>query len=215
MIKKLIKYIKAKLHSHKKGLKVTPFLHYIPSNILNSSGLLTTFNRGPTLCGDVRIGDYCSINGPNTSILSKSYSITIGSFTSIGPGCLIMDYTHNIDRLTTSYINAKKKKVILDRPDIINGGKISIEEDVWIGVNCVIMPGVNIGRGSVIGANSVVTKDVDRYTICAGAPLKKIRMRFNDSSIAFLESTKWWELADLSKLNDIDRHLSEINKYYV
>jgi acetyltransferase-like isoleucine patch superfamily enzyme len=54
---------------------------------------------------------------------------------------------------------------------------VEIEEDVWIGANCVILPGVTIGRGAVIGAGSVVTKSVPAYSIYVGNPAKLMRMR--------------------------------------
>ncbi len=61
------------------------------------------------------------------------------------------------------------------------GGPIKIDSDVWIGANAVILPNVTIGRGSVIGSNSVVTKNVDPYTIVAGVPAKVIKHRFDKS----------------------------------
>lgn len=54
---------------------------------------------------------------------------------------------------------------------------IIIEDDVWIGTRVVILPGVKIGKGSVIGANSLVTKDVEPYSIMGGIPAKYIRKR--------------------------------------
>ncbi len=56
-----------------------------------------------------------------------------------------------------------------------------IEDDVWVGYNCTIMSGVKIGRGSVIAAGSVVTKDVEPYSIYAGVPAKKIKSRFENA----------------------------------
>jgi chloramphenicol O-acetyltransferase type B len=56
--------------------------------------------------------------------------------------------------------------------------KIIIEDDVWIGVGCTVLSGITIGIGSVVAAGSVVTKDVEPYTIYAGNPAKKIRNRF-------------------------------------
>ena len=68
-----------------------------------------------------------------------------------------------------------------------------IEDDVWIGSNSVILSGVKIGRGAVIGAGSIVTKNVPKYAIVAGNPAKVIKMRFNDEEISKLEKLKWWE----------------------
>ncbi|MEO4948345.1 CatB-related O-acetyltransferase, partial [Bacteroides uniformis] len=61
------------------------------------------------------------------------------------------------------------------------------------GSNSVILSGVKIGRGAVIGAGSIVTKNVPKYAIVAGNPAKVIKMRFNDEEISKLEKLKWWE----------------------
>ena len=69
-----------------------------------------------------------------------------------------------------------------------------IEDDVWIGLNVCITCGCKrIGRGAIIGAGSVVTKDVEPYTIVGGVPAKVIRKRFDDDRIAQLEASKWWK----------------------
>lgn len=58
------------------------------------------------------------------------------------------------------------------------GGPITIEDDVWLGANVVILPGVTVKKGSIVGANSVVSKDVEPYTIVGGIPAKLIKKRF-------------------------------------
>jgi serine acetyltransferase len=55
------------------------------------------------------------------------------------------------------------------------------------------MPGVTIGNGAVIGAGAVVTKDVEAYSIVAGVPAKKIKMRFSDDLVEKIEQSKWWD----------------------
>lgn len=72
-------------------------------------------------------------------------------------------------------------------------GNTVIGNDVWIGQNATIMPGVHIGDGAIIGANSLVSKDVEPYTIVAGNPIRVIRMRFDDELIDLLERFKWWD----------------------
>lgn len=68
-----------------------------------------------------------------------------------------------------------------------------IENDVWIGENVMIKPGVRIGNGAVIGMGSVVTKDIPDYEIWAGNPAKKIRDRFESDVALELLKTKWWD----------------------
>ncbi len=62
-------------------------------------------------------------------------------------------------------------------------GPIIIEDDVWIGANAVIMPNINIGRGAIVGANAVVTKNVEPYTIIGGVPAKLIKFRFKKQDL--------------------------------
>ena len=68
-----------------------------------------------------------------------------------------------------------------------------IGNDVWIGQNAVVLPGVHIGDGAIIGANSVVGSDVDPYTIVVGNPAKPLRKRFDDELIELLLKFKWWD----------------------
>ena len=72
-------------------------------------------------------------------------------------------------------------------------GDTVIENDVWIGQNAVILPGVHIGDGAIIGANSVVGSDVDPYTIVAGNPARVLRKRFDDELIDLMLRFKWWD----------------------
>jgi carbonic anhydrase/acetyltransferase-like protein (isoleucine patch superfamily) len=70
-----------------------------------------------------------------------------------------------------------------------------IEDDVWISHNVTVTPGCkHIGRGAIIGAGAVVTRDVPAYAVMAGQPAKKIRDRFDAETIAAIEASRWWEL---------------------
>ena len=71
-------------------------------------------------------------------------------------------------------------------------GNINIENDVWIGAYSTIMSGVKIGNGAVIGASSVVTKDIPPYAIVAGNPAKIIKYRFTEEQIVSLLKIEWW-----------------------
>jgi len=91
-----------------------------------------------------------------------------------------------------------------------------IGHDVWIGLNAVIMNGVNVGTGAVIGAGAIVTKDVPPYAIVGGVPAKVIKYRFDEETIEQLLSSRWWELDPvvIEKLpkEDINKCLYEIRK---
>ena len=81
-------------------------------------------------------------------------------------------------------------------------GDTVIGNDVWIGQNAVILPGVHVGDGAIIGANSVVGSDVDPYTIVAGNPAKPIRKRFDDDLISLMLKWKWWD-KEIDEINSL------------
>ncbi len=72
-------------------------------------------------------------------------------------------------------------------------GDTVIGNDVWIGQNATILPGVHIGDGAIIGANSVVARDVEPYSIVVGNPVKLIRYRFDGELTSLLLKFKWWD----------------------
>lgn len=71
-------------------------------------------------------------------------------------------------------------------------GDTVIGNDVWIGMDCMIMPGVTIGDGAIIATGSVVVSDVAPYTVAGGNPARPVRQRFDDDTIAALLSIAWW-----------------------
>ena len=79
-------------------------------------------------------------------------------------------------------------------------GDTVIGNDVWIGQNAVILPGVRIGDGAIIGANSVVGSSIEPYTVAVGNPARPVRKRFDEELISLLLSFRWW-----------DRSIPEIN----
>ncbi len=82
-------------------------------------------------------------------------------------------------------------------------GDTVIGNDVWIGQNATIMPGVRIGDGAIIGANSTVASDISPYSVAAGNPARVIRRRFDDEMILLLERLHWWT----RPIEEIDRLL--------
>ncbi len=77
----------------------------------------------------------------------------------------------------------------------INPGdeRVEIGHDVKIGLNVLIMSGVKIGNGAIIESGSIVTEDVESYSIVRGEPARKVRMRFSEEMIAEIEKMKWWD----------------------
>ena len=80
-------------------------------------------------------------------------------------------------------------------------GDTVIGNDVWIGQNVTILPGVHIGDGAIIGANSVVSKDIPPYSIAAGNPCQVKKTRFSEHEIEILEEVKWWDW-DIEKIEN-------------
>ena len=77
--------------------------------------------------------------------------------------------------------------------DLPYKGDTFIGNDVWIGQNAVILPGVHIGDGAIIGANSVVASNVEPYTVVVGNPAETIRYRFDEELTSLLLKFKWWD----------------------
>ncbi|MFV8352513.1 CatB-related O-acetyltransferase [Flavobacterium sp. XS2P14] len=142
--------------------------------------------------GEIVLGKFVTITGPGTIIKSLKEKIYIGSFTSIGQNVCIVDFNHFFGRVSSSFISHLLfKESYLN--DIQTKGPVIIGEDVWIGSNTVILPGITIGRGSIIGAGSIVTKDVPKYSVVFGNPAKIVSRRFENEVIDELEHLRWWE----------------------
>ena len=120
-------------------------------------------------------------------------NITIGNYCSIASRIDLLRANHPVDDFTTHPIAHRKLFNYRLHKDRFKWNKLIIGNDVWIGQNVVVLPTCNnIGNGAIIGAGSIVTKDVIPYSIVAGNPARLIRMRFPDEVIEKLESTKWW-----------------------
>jgi maltose O-acetyltransferase len=117
--------------------------------------------KGISLGHDVSINHHVNLSGPG--------GLDIGNFVMIGSNCNILTSNHNFDRYDLAMIYQGTK---LD--------KVVIEDDVWLGTNVVVLPGVRIGRGAIIGAGAVVTKDIPEYAIAGGVPAKVLKFRFSD-----------------------------------
>jgi maltose O-acetyltransferase len=134
-------------------------------------GIIQCFNKKSI----IEIGDYCFI-GPSSRLWAMECI-------KIGNRCLISHNVHILDANNHSISAAKRH---LEAVSIFVNGQVPdlcediaiapvlIEDDVWVGFGATILRGVKIGRGSIIGANSVVTKDVPTYSIVAGNPSRII-----------------------------------------
>lgn len=80
--------------------------------------------------------------------------------------------------------------------DFEENPRTKIGSDVWIGINCMVLNGVNIGDGAIVAAGAVVTKDVPPYAIVGGVPAKVIRYRYPQEMIDRLLEIRWWDMSD-------------------
>jgi acetyltransferase-like isoleucine patch superfamily enzyme len=130
--------------------------------------------------------------------------LSIGSFCSIAQGVVIVLAAaggHRPDWTTTfPFIQLFKDFHHLSFPQV-EKCDVVIGNDVWIGMDATILSGVKISDGAIIGANSVVTKDVPAYSIVAGNPARLIRKRFDEETIDKILKIKWWEW-DLKRIAD-------------
>lgn len=141
--------------------------------------------------------------------------LIIGKFCQIGKNVkfYMNGVNHQIDSLST-YPFFIMEGWETNKPKIEcfkNKGDTIIGNDVWIGDNVTIMPGVKIGNGVIIGTNSTVTKSLPDYTICAGNPIKIIKKRFDIETINLLNKLKWWDLP-IATIKKYILMLTSINK---
>ncbi|MBL7249468.1 acyltransferase [Alcanivorax marinus] len=113
---------------------------------------------------NLKVGD--DVDFATGTLITTDGGVSIGDRVLIGYGSKILSSNHVIPhgRSPIFYAGHEKKPV-------------SIGDDVWIGANCIVLPGVTIGEGAVLAAGSVVTKDVPPYAIVGGVPSKVIRIR--------------------------------------
>jgi chloramphenicol O-acetyltransferase type B len=124
--------------------------------------------------------------------------LIVGSFCSIGSGAAFVmagNQGHRYD-----WVSSFPFHYMADVPGFgaaadafAAAGDTIIGNDVWIGTEAIIMPGITIGHGAVIGTRALVTKDVEPYAIVGGNPAKVIRKRFSDEHIAMLLEMAWWD----------------------
>lgn len=126
----------------------------------------------------------------------------IGAYCSIANGVKTRRRNHPSERLSQHpfFYNAAIGLLGRDSIELEKDNPLEIGNDVWIGDNVLIMPKCKkIGNGAMIGAGSVVTKDVPPYTIVAGNPARRLADRYDEETIASLEKSRWWEFS-LSEL---------------
>ena len=200
-MKKILKFLFRNIFSYKKNV-------VFGKNVV--IGFFSDLNN-------VHIGNYTYIAGR-----AKLNNLKIGSYSSIGKGLNTGFGSHPIKRFSTSPVfhsinNVFEKKYIKNN-NFDSYKETRIGNDVWIGINVILMDGVTVGDGSIIAAGSVVTKDVLPYSIVGGVPAKLIKMRFDSETIDILLDSKWWEkdpdevIDLLGDLVELDLDVNQNNK---
>lgn len=154
-------------------------------------GYKAIVREGVEIGNDVVLGDYSYISGPRTYVESAR----IGKFCSIARQTVIDVGNHDHSLVTTHpFIISPEFGELIDKSIMVQQKPAPIiGNDVWIGINSIVMRGVSIGDGAVIAANSVVTRDVPPYAIFGGVPAKLIRYRFSDEIVRALLQIRWWD----------------------
>ena len=179
---------------------------------------------------NIIVGDFTYYSGTDfESRVTHHYEfigdrLIIGKFCQIGAGVefVMNGANHQMNAVSTFpfYTMGGWEQTSPAHADLPLKGDTVVGNDVWIGQNATILPGVHIGDGAIIGANSVVGNDVEAYTVAAGNPAKAIRKRFDDGLIALLEKTRWWDrpieeingLIPLLTCGDLEKVRAELKK---
>lgn len=121
--------------------------------------------------------------------------VSIGSFVSIAHGVeIFLGGNHRIDWVSTFPF-----RFVLDLPGALQDGipaskgEVVIGNDVWIGKGAKLLSGVRIGDGAVVGAYSVVAREVRPYAVVVGSPAREVKRRFSDDKVDALERLAWWD----------------------
>lgn len=156
---------------------------------------------------DVELGKRTSV-GRYTKIREAS----IGSYCSISWDVTIGAVSHPMDRISSHAFSYRSQFGIVERDESLDGARVTVGNDVWIGCGVIVMPGITISNGAVIGAGSVVTKDVEPYAVVSGVPARLMRYRFDEETVGVLESLCWWEWDDAKLRSNISLFSSPLDR---
>lgn len=157
------------------------------------------YSRGSHFLRDDRryrqylIGDY-TYGRPQISQWGEGAELTIGRFCSISSGVkILLGGNHRSDWPTTYPFPDFFVQHASIGEYSSSKGNVSIGNDVWIGMDAMLLSGITVGDGAVIAARAVCTKDVPPYAIVAGNQGRIVRYRFDDDVIAALLKIRWWD----------------------
>ena len=184
-------------------------------NVIRGNAIVTdsTIGRGTyindgSVIAHTKIGRFCCLADHVCVVLGQH---PIETFVTAHPAF----YYDTTSQLGYSFHKGAPLFQCFRYPDGSKNFQVIIGNDVWIGSHVLILGGVRIGDGAIIAAGSVVTKDVDPYTVVGGVPAKMIKNRFTEEQSRRLLALKWWNkpIDDISanylSFKDIDQYLSE------
>ncbi len=142
---------------------------------LGSCGHDVAIEKGCKLSNpkSIHIGNHVYINYECVLGATQKAELIIGNFVMFGPRCFLITATNQYDNWKMPIKIAQQKTY----------APIVIEDDVWLGAMVIVLPGVRIGRGAIVGAGAVVTKDVPPYAIVGGVPAKVLKYRFDEKTV--------------------------------
>jgi acetyltransferase-like isoleucine patch superfamily enzyme len=129
------------------------------------------------------------------TLSEEESTVTIGNYCSLAKRIkFYVDGNHRYDHASTFPFFELGHNQDTRNKNCWGKGAPKIGHDVWIGNDAVLMSGITIGHGSIIGANSVVTRDVPPYAIVAGNPARIVKYRFDVETIQQFLDVQWWDL---------------------
>ncbi len=178
------KFLGSRYYDFLKGQKNKSYLHQAKHLKMG----IKSYHNGAyvwqwDLESSIEIGSYCSIANDVNFIVDDGYHL-LSDITSFPHFAHMSDPKMLIGNLTNE---AFRKKIKATKSNIIVGN------DVWIGMNVIILPGVKIGNGVTIMAGAVVSSDVSDYTIVGGVPAKVVKMKYDNDTIKKLNAIAWWD----------------------
>lgn len=193
-------------------------LEELKYNIKKEREQVEYFDDNGDRLDNIEFGDF-TYGFPTILSWGEKTKLKIGKFCSISGNVIIfLGGEHRNDWVSTYPFNALLKNYEYIKGHPKSKGDVIIGNDVWIGREAVILSGVKIGDGAVIGACSLVTKDVEPYSIVGGNPAKFIRYRFKKEIIDSLLDIKWWnqeleEIAEIIPLLQSEKIYEIINRF--
>lgn len=181
-----------------------------PDTVFPNEYKTSCFLKNVITAPNIFVGDYTYYDDPvDPTAFERSNvlfnwpefgdSLYIGKFCSIASGVqfIMGSANHRISSISTYPFNVFGGAWAENTPPHLSQlpfkGDTVIGNDVWIGRDSVIMPGVKIGDGAIIAAYSVVVKDIEPYTVAGGNPARPIKKRFDEELIELLLKLQWWD----------------------